>query len=110
TEGESSTRKTRSGMAPASLAVPPGAGDSPAKRRGTNLLNEPIFDRVVREIGVGFCSHLVHDSCAVRAHRLIAEKQLIGNFPYRAARGQLAKHLELALAQLLMRWTVIASD
>ena len=70
---------------------------------GAALLNEAILDRVVGEVGVRLRVHLLQDPRAVRAHRLVAEEQLVGDVADGAAGRELAEDLEFPLAQLLVR-------
>src|SRR6185369_14728165 len=116
-DAESSTRKTRRHGPRGS--VPSGVSDArkggrPSPDFGVDalpmLLYEPILYRVIREIGVRLRVHLFENPRAIRADRLVAEKQLRGDVSNRPAGSQLAEHLKFAFAQLLVRGPVVAAD
>src|SRR6185295_17219280 len=97
TERESSTRNTRSGTSePITFEVRGSVTFSPfaptASPSRWLLLDKSILDGVVGEVGIGFRAHLFHDARPVRAHRLVAEKELFRDRPYRVARRQLEKN------------------
>src|SRR5258708_10810643 len=65
--------------------------------------DELILHRVVGDVRIRFEVHLLEDAGTVRAHRLHAEEELLGDLGDALARRELAEDLELPLGELRVR-------
>src|SRR3982751_1236272 len=65
--------------------------------------DELILHSVIGDVGVRLEVHLLENAGAVRAHRLHAEEELLGDFRDALSRRELAEDLEFALRQLRVR-------
>src|SRR6267378_715350 len=63
-------------------------------------VDEPVLDRVVSEVRIGFHSHLFQNARPVGADRLHRQVQLVGDLRHRRASGKLAEDLEFSLREL----------
>jgi len=68
-----------------------------------DLLDQPIFQGVVRQVAVRLQLQFLQHSRPVGAHRLRAEEHAVGDVADGFAFGEPQKHLQLAFAQTLVR-------
>ena len=74
--------------------------------RATDLLDQLVLDRVVRQIRVGSQIHLLEDARAVGTDRFHRKEQFVRDIRNAVARSQFAEHLEFARRQLFVRSAV----
>src|SRR5688572_5043867 len=79
------------------------------KIRAPGLLDETIAERIGSDVRIGLEIHLFQYAAAIGAHRLHAEAQLACDLRDRAAGGELAEDLELALGQLQVDRLAVAA-
>jgi len=58
-------------------------------------IDQPVLDRVVREVRIRFHSHLFQYPRPVRAYRLHGQVELVGDLRDRRAAGELAEDLKM---------------
>ena len=65
-------------------------------------VDQPVFQRVIGQIAIGRKGHFFHEPRAIGADGLHTQRQGLGDIASRFALGQLQKHLEFPLRQLLV--------